>query len=127
MKKSVLVVMALFFVVAAAGLVFADKGDKGLFSAKAGDEIYVCACGESCKCGTLAHKEGNCGCGKKLVKTSVTKIEKGKVFYTIDGKEFSAPQQGKFMCGCGDGCGCGFVSQKAGNCSCDKPMVKVKK
>ena len=124
MKKLVLVVMALTFVVAVAGLVFA--GSKGVFSAKAGDEIYVCACGESCKCGTLAHKEGKCGCGQNLVKATVTKIEKDMVFYKIGGKELSAPQQGKFMCGCGEGCDCGFVSQKAGDCGCGKPMVKVK-
>jgi hypothetical protein len=127
MKKLVLVVMALTLVVAAAGLVFADKGSKGMFSAKAGDEIYVCACGESCKCGTLAKKDGECGCGQKLVETKVTKVEKGKVYYMIDGKELSAPQQGKFMCGCGEGCNCGFVSQKGGKCGCGKDMVKVKK
>ena len=126
MKKLVLIVMALSLVAAAVGLVFADKGPSGLFSAKAGDEIYVCACGESCKCGTLAHKEGNCGCGQKLVKTALTKVEKGKVFYKVDNKEISAPLQGKYACGCGEGCGCGFVSQKAGNCACGKPMVKVK-
>jgi len=127
MKKLVLVVMALALVVAAAGLVFADKGGKGKFEGKAGDTIYVCSCGESCKCGTLASKDGECGCGKQLVKTTITKVEKGKVFYTVDGKELSAPQQGKFMCGCGAGCDCGFISQKEGNCGCGKPMVKVKK
>lgn len=126
MKRFVLVVIALF-VVAAAGLAFAEKGAKGMFQAKAGDEIYVCACGESCKCGTLAKKEGNCGCGQKLVKATVTKVEKGKVFYKIGDKELSAPQQGKYECGCGEGCNCGFVSQKAGDCGCGKPMVKVKK
>jgi len=125
MKKMILVVLSLVFVFTAA-LAFADKGTKGMFTAKAGDEIYVCSCGEACKCGTLAHKEGECGCGKKLVEAKVTKVEKGKVFYKIGDKEYSAPQKGKFMCGCGEGCDCGFVSQKEGNCSCGKPMVKVK-
>ncbi len=127
MKKLILVVMALSLVVAAAGLVFAEKGSKGFYSAKAGDQIYVCGCGEGCKCGTLAGKEGECTCGKPLVKTTVTKVENGMVYYKVDGKELSAPQQGKYMCGCGAGCNCGFVSQKAGKCGCDKAMAPVKK
>ena len=126
MKRLMLTVFVLGFVFSAA-LAFAEKGAKGLFSAKAGDAIYVCACGESCKCGTLAKKEGNCGCGQKLVEAKVTKVEKGKVFYKIGDKELSAPQKGKYECGCGEGCDCGFVSQKAGDCGCGKPMVKIKK
>jgi hypothetical protein len=128
MKKLVLVVISLM-VVFAAGMAFADKAaKKGFFSAKAGDEIYVCNCGEACKCGTLAKKEGKCSCGKELVATTVTKVEDGKVFYKVGDKELSAPQQGKYMCGCGEGCNCGFISQKeGGKCGCGKPMVKVKK
>lgn len=127
MKKLVLVVVTLLVVVATTGWAFAEKGGKGLFTAKAGDEIYVCSCGENCKCGTMANQEGNCSCGQKMVKTTVTKVEKGRVYYSIDGKELSAPQQGKYTCGCGEGCNCGYVSQKAGKCGCDKPMVKVRK
>lgn len=126
MKKLVLAVIALF-VLAAAGLAFADKGTKGMFAAKAGDTIYVCGCGESCACGTMAKKEGECSCGKQLVKTTVTKVEKGKVYYQLEGKELSAPKQGKFMCGCGEGCDCGFISQKPGKCGCGKEMVKTGK
>ena len=126
MKKLVLVVISLLFVFGAAGLVLADKGTKGTFEGKAGDEIYVCACGEACKCGTIAHKAGNCTCGKEMVKTTVTKVEKGNVYYNLEGKELSAPQQGKFACGCGEGCNCGFISQKAGKCSCKKDMIEVK-
>ena len=127
MKKTVLLVVSLLFVFAAVGLAFAakDKGPSGKFEAKAGDTIYVCACGDGCDCGTLALKEGKCGCGKDLVKTTVTKIDKKLVYYTVDGKEMSAPIQGKYACGCGDGCNCGFVSQKPGTCGCDKDMVKV--
>jgi len=125
MKKLVLVVISLF-VLAVAGLAFADQDAKGMFSAKAGDEIFVCGCGEACKCGTMAHKEGDCSCGKKLVAATVTKVEKGTVYYKIGDKEFSAPQKGKYICGCGEGCNCGFVSQKAGKCGCGKDMIKGK-
>jgi hypothetical protein len=127
MKKLVLIVISLLLVFGAAGLAFAEKGAQGKFEGKAGDEIYVCACGESCKCGTISLKEGECGCGKKLIKTTVTKVEKGRVFYKIDGKELSAPQQGKYACGCGDGCDCGHISQKDGKCGCGQKLVKVKK
>ena len=126
MKKSVLLVLTLLFVFTAVNLVFAAKGPTGKFDAKAGDTIYVCGCGESCDCGSLAKKEGKCSCGKELIKTTVNKVETGKVFYTVDGKELSAPTTGKYACGCGDGCNCGSISQKPGKCTCDKDMVKVK-
>lgn len=94
-------------------------------SLKTGDTIYVCKCGKACDCGTMSYKEGKCGCGKELVKATVTKTEDGKVFYTLDGNEFSAPAKGKYMCACGSGCGCGTVSQKPGKCACGKKMKKV--
>lgn len=126
MKKSVLLVLSLLFVSCVVGLAFADKGPAGTFEAKAGDTIYVCGCGAGCDCGSLAKKEGKCSCGNAMVKTTVNKVEKDKIFYTVGGKELSAPMQGKYTCGCGDGCGCGTVSQKPGKCACDKDMVKVK-
>lgn len=127
MKKFVLVVLSMLFVLSAVSLVLADKGSKGKFEAKAGDVIYVCGCGEGCDCGSLGKKAGTCSCGKELVKTTVTKIEKGRVYYKLNGKELSAPQTGKYACGCGDGCDCGSISQKPGKCSCGKEMVKVTK
>lgn len=126
MKKLILLIISLAIVVSAATLALADKGGKGKFEGKAGDKIYVCACGEGCKCGTLAYSEGECSCGNKLVEATVTKIEKGKVFYKLGDKELSAPQQGKYICGCGKGCNCGFVSQKGGKCGCGSDMVRVK-
>lgn len=126
MKKFVLLVISMLFVLSAAGLCLADKVTKGTFDAKAGDTIYVCGCGVGCDCGSLAKKEGKCGCGKELVKTTVTKVEKDKVFYKLDGKELSASTKGKYACGCGD-CNCGSISQKPGKCGCGKDMVKVSK
>jgi hypothetical protein len=126
MKKSVLLVLSLLLVFAAVSLVCADKGQTGKFDAKAGDTIYVCGCGEGCDCGSLGKKEGTCSCNKEMVKTTVNNVENGKVFYTLDGKELSAPTQGKYACGCGAGCDCGSISQKPGKCACKKDMVKVK-
>lgn len=125
MKKSILLVLSLLIVTAAVTFAFAAKGPDGKFNAKVGDEIFACGCGAGCDCGTLGKQEGNCGCGQKMVKTKVTKLEKGRVYYMIDGKELSAPVQGKYACGCGEGCNCGYVAQKPGKCGCDKDMVKV--
>lgn len=126
MKKLVLLVMSLL-VLGVAGLVMADLGSKATFEAKAGDVIYACGCGAGCDCGSLGKKEGQCSCGKDLVKATVTKTDKGLVYYKVDGKEFSAPQTGKYVCGCGDGCNCGSISQKPGKCGCGKEMVKAPK
>jgi len=125
-KKSILLVISLLFVLAAVTLAFAAKGPSGKFDAKAGDAIYACGCGAGCDCGTLGKQEGKCGCGQDMVKATVTKVEKGKVFYKIGENEFSAPAQGKYACGCGKGCNCGYVAQKPGKCGCGEDMVKVK-
>jgi hypothetical protein len=125
MKRFVLVVLSMLFVLSTVSIVMAEKGPTGKFDAKAGDTIYVCGCGDGCDCGSQAKKEGKCGCGKEMVKTTVTKVDKTKVYYTLDGKELSAPIKGKYACGCGE-CDCGSISQKSGKCGCDKDMVKVK-
>jgi len=126
MKKIGLVLLTFVFAFACVATVFADKGMSGKFEAKAGEEIYVCACGVGCNCGTLSKKEGTCGCGQKLVKTSVTKVDKNMVYYAVDGKELSAPQMGKYTCACGKGCNCGTVSQTPGKCGCGGDLVEVK-
>lgn len=125
MKKFMLLMMTLLLVIGAAGLVLADKGIKSTFEAKAGDTIFVCGCGAGCDCGSLAKKAGKCGCGKEMVKSTVTRIDKDKVYYKLEGKELSAPVTGKYACGCGAGCNCGSISQKPGKCGCGKEMVKV--
>jgi len=123
MKKLVLVILAMIFTIGLTALAHAAKEK---FEAKAGDTIYVCGCGEGCKCGTLAKQDGTCACGQKLVKTTVNKVEKGKVFYTINGKELSASMTGKYYCQC-EKCDCRTISQKEGKCGCGKTLVKMKK
>jgi hypothetical protein len=112
-----------FAVVTVTGIAMSKEGPEHLF--KAGETIYVCGCGAGCDCGTVGSKVGKCACSKELVKTTVSKAEKGKVFYMVNGKEFSAPSMGKYICECGAGCGCGMISQKPGKCACGKPMKKI--
>lgn len=122
MKKLILVVLTLVFALGLAAVVHAAKEK---FEAKAGDTIYVCACGEACKCGTISNQTGECSCGKELVKTTVNKVEDGKVFYNVDGKELSASLKGAYHCGCKE-CDCNTISQKPGKCSCGKELIKAK-
>lgn len=122
MNKLMALVISLVFAVTAT-MSLAQSGSES--SIKAGSAIYACECGAGCPCGTLSNKEGKCGCGKKLVKTTVTKVEGGKAFYTMNGTEVSAPTVGKYQCECGTGCNCATVSQKPGTCGCGKPLKKV--
>jgi hypothetical protein len=122
MSRLIALVVSMVFVVSAA-VALAQGGAEKTF--KTGDSVYACGCGPACPCGTLSTKAGKCGCGKPLVKTSLTKVEDGKAHYLVDGKEVVAPTAGKYVCACGTGCPCGTVSQKPGNCGCGKPMKKV--
>jgi hypothetical protein len=119
MKK--LLILAIVFTLAFATFVFADKTK---MTAKVGDELYVCACGEGCPCDTMSRNPGQCTCGKDLVKTKVTKVEKGKI--TVEARKKPFVSIGKYACDCGPDCKCDTISQKAGNCSCGKKMVEVK-
>ncbi len=123
MRKFFAVLTILVFAIVASGALALAAGDGGQ-AFKAGDKIFVCGCGSGCDCGTISLKAGKCACKKKLVKTVVTKVEDGKVFYVLNGKEMSAPATGKYACAC-PGCKCGTISQKPGNCACGKPMKKV--
>lgn len=116
---SALTVAVLF--VAAFTLAHADTSKQF----KAGDTVYVCSCGAACDCGTVSYKEAKCTCGKKMVKTTLTAVKDGKIYYMVDGQELSAPAVGKYGCACGEGCGCGTISQKPGKCSCGKEMKKL--
>jgi hypothetical protein len=119
MKKAIIlmVVFTLAFVTFAIA-------DKTKMKAKVGDELYVCACGEGCPCDTMSRNAGQCSCGKDMVKTTVTKVEKGKITVASRAKPFISA--GKYACDCGPECKCDTISQNAGNCTCGKKMVEVK-
>ena len=92
---------------------------------KAGDTVYVCGCGAGCNCGTVSSTQGTCACGKDLVKSSVSRVENGKLAYMVNGTEMSVPATGKYVCACGSGCNCKTISQKPGKCGCGGALKKV--
>src|SRR4030067_2343234 len=114
MKK--LLILSIVFTLAFATIAFADKTR---MTAKVGDELYVCACGDDCKCDMMARNPGKCTCGKEMVKAKVTKVDKGKM--TMDSRNRPFVSTGKFACACGPDCKCDSISQNPGNCTCGKP------
>ncbi len=118
MKK--LLVFTLVFTLALATVALAGKAK---MTAKVGDELYVCGCGEGCPCDTMSRNPGQCTCGKDLVKTKVTKVEKGKI--TVESRKKPFISVGKYVCDCGPECKCDTISQNPGNCTCGKKMKMV--
>jgi len=103
----------------------AAAAEEGKVQLKAGDQVYVCACGEKCPCETISKNGGKCTCSKEMVKAKVTKVEKGKVTVSVDGKERTMSTTAKYSCACGPNCTCGTISQAPGKCSCGKEMKKA--
>ena len=99
----------------------------GKLSLKAGDEVYVCACGEGCPCETISSRQGKCSCGKNLALGKVVKVESDKATISVNGTERSFKTTGKYQCACGPKCTCNTISQKPGECGCGKEMSKVGK
>lgn len=120
--KNIFVSLCVASLLLVAVVAFADKA---LPVYKNGNTVYVCSCGDSCDCKTMANKEGKCGCGSPLAKGVVSSVSKDKVVVKVDGKSLSFPAKAKYACGCGDGCNCGTVSQKPGKCGCGSDMKKV--
>jgi hypothetical protein len=118
MKK--LLIFTIVFTLALASLAIADKTK---MTAKVGDELYVCACGEGCACDTMSRNPGKCTCDKDLVKTKVTKVEKGKI--TVESRNKPFVSKAKYVCDCGPECKCDTISQNPGNCTCGKKMKMV--
>ena len=118
MKK--LLIFTIVFTLALASLAIADKVK---MTAKVGDELYVCACGEGCPCDTMSRNPGKCTCDKDLVKTKVTKVEKGKI--TVESRKKPFASVAKYVCDCGPECKCDTISQNPGNCTCGKKMKMV--
>lgn len=126
MRSFIAALVSMVFILAvSAAPALSESKEAQTFKAKAGDTIYVCGCGAGCDCGVLSHKTAKCACGMDLVKTTVTRVEKERIYYMLNGKELSAPAVGKYVCPCGPGCNCGMISQKPGTCGCGKPLKKA--
>jgi hypothetical protein len=126
MKRLLRIVLVTLLSLMMVGAAFAAT--RGKMDLKVGEEVYVCNCGPSCPCQSMAMKEGNCACGKdKLVKAKVTKVEKDVAYVQAQGweKPQAFPMQGKYVCACGPSCNCGSMSQTPGKCVCGNDMKPV--
>jgi hypothetical protein len=124
MKKTLMTGIAIVFALVAVTVSFAElKG--GRIDLKAGDEVYVCACGEGCQCQTMARNPGKCTCDKQMAKAKVNKVEDGVVLVTLDGKERTFKTVGQYVCACGPACNCDTISQSPGKCVCGMDMKRA--
>lgn len=123
-KKLIYLALVLCMVIAS-GIALA--GSRGTFVLKAGDELYVCGCGETCPCDSMSNNPGKCTCGKDLVKAKVARVEKEKVFFKAEGwsKERPFKTVGKYTCACPPACKCDTISQNPGKCTCGVEMKKI--
>ena len=121
MKKTIIFTLVLALALVTLALAVSDQAK---MTAKVGDVLYVCGCGEGCPCDMMSRNPGQCTCGKDLVKTKVTKVEKGKI--TVESRKKPFASMAKYVCDCGPDCKCDTISQNPGNCTCGKKMVEVK-
>jgi hypothetical protein len=121
MKKGLMALVAALVMAFAVAAI----AEKGLPVYKAGDDVYVCACGKACGCNTISRNTGKCGCGVELTKSVITKVDGDKIQVTVNGQDRVFSASAKYACACGAGCNCGTISQKPGNCACGKAMKKV--
>ena len=124
--KKIVSGLVILFLLALATAAFAVTPENPKMALKAGDEVYACACGATCPCKSMSMQPAKCTCDKDMVKSKVIKIEGDKAVINVNGKDETFPLTGKFVCGCGASCPCNYISQTAGKCACDKPLVPAK-
>jgi hypothetical protein len=145
MKTKVFLVVALLVLTVSAGLVLAAVAERNAKEEAAGGSLlYVCNCGEQCKCNTVSTKPGKCSCGQDLVALRVLKIDKDNAVLCTCGKDCSckisetdptkcgcgkpvrmASLKGLYVCNCGAGCSCNTISDQPGKCRCGNDLRKV--
>ena len=135
MRKSLIGLLVIAFVVVALGLVIAAEKSK---------VYYVCNCKDDCKCNTISKEPGKCTCGNELTAMHLLAIEKDTAVFCRCGADCTCERskddpnkcgcgkpvkrvslKGKYVCGCGENCNCGAISDKPGKCGCGKDMKQV--
>lgn len=133
--------------VAWAGAALAAHGDHQEGAAeKRKDVLYVCNCGDQCKCNTVSTAPGKCSCGSPLKAGHVVKSEGNDVLLCpcdegcqceSDAKDpakcgcgkalrrVSLKGTGLFFCNCGGSCTCNQVSDKPEKCRCGMDLKKA--
>lgn len=119
LAATLVLVLALAFAVVAA--------EPSRMELKVGDQVYVCACGESCPCDSMARRASKCACGKDLEPGTVTQVGDGTAVIKTSAAERTFKTVGKYACACGAACDCGSISQHPGKCACGKDLAAVEK
>jgi len=145
MKTGSFLLVAALIVAVSAGMVLTAAGEKSSTeTAVQGSVLYVCNCGEQCKCNTVSTKPGKCSCGQDLAPMHVLKIDKDQAALCTCGKDCSckisetdptkcgcgkpvrmASLKGLYVCNCGAGCSCNTISDTPGKCKCGNDLRKV--
>jgi len=135
MKRTLVVLSALLFLSAVAGLAAADKSNV----------YYVCNCKDGCTCNAILKEPGKCPCGEDLAAMHLLAIEKDTAVFCRCGADCTCERskddpdkcgcgqpvkkislKGKFVCACGEACKCGAISDKPGKCPCGTELKEVK-
>jgi len=141
-RKIFFILTVMLTVVIFVSLVSAEGKRTG--SKKRSDILYVCNCGDDCKCNTVSTMPGKCTCDTKLVPMHVLKIEGSEAVLCRCGKGCTCkidPNdptkcgcgkpvkrvdiKGMYVCNCGPDCNCNTISDKPGKCKCGVDLKKV--
>ncbi len=117
----------LLFLCLAAAAASRAASPEGRIDLRPGDEVYACACGPECDCGTLSRVANRCGCGRDLVKATVLRVEKDRAILRVNGVEREFATTGRYACVCKQECGCDTISQQPGKCSCGRILLPLEK
>ena len=135
MRKSLIVLLVVAFVVVALGLVIAADKSK---------VYYVCNCKDDCKCNSISKEPGKCKCGSEMAAMHLLAIEKDTAVFCRCGADCTCERskddpskcgcgkpvktvslKGMYVCACGPDCKCGEISDKPGKCGCGGDMKQV--